>query len=77
MELRIIQCDNGYVLISEIQVTATEKETVYDPVEDDGNSQDCLKRMLLRVAEHFGFQYDKFNPDNLEITFNRKGHKVE
>jgi hypothetical protein len=37
----------------------------------------ALGKLLIRVAEYFGMQYDKFSNNNLSITFNKKGGKLE
>ncbi len=35
-----------------------------------------LTKLLYSVAEHAGYTYDKFKEDNLNITFDKKGHKL-
>lgn len=74
-ELKIIECDEGYVLTHEVQVTDTLRETQYIPIQERTDEQECMVRLLLAVAEHFGFGYDTFRPDNLNIKCNKKGHK--
>jgi len=76
-ELKIIECDNGFVLSYKYRETEDKEETYLIPIEDTGDERDCLKRMLIKVAEYFGEDYNKFRPDNIEITFTRKGHKCE
>ena len=73
-ELKIIESMNGYVLIYDIKEDDFT-ETFYLPVEDMGDEKDCLKRLLEAVADHFGFNYDRFRPNNLNITFDKEGHK--
>ena len=76
-ELKIIESETGYVLVSEYWETEDRKETSYVPIEDASGEEDCLKRMLLAVAGHFGVEYDRFGKHNINITFDKKGHKVE
>lgn len=77
IDLKIIQADNGFILVSGIINDDNTKEFQYVVVEDTDNEQECIASMLTKVAEHFGFVYDKFSPNNLNITFDKKGHKVD
>ena len=77
--LTIKQADNGYILEYEID-SGTEGR--HDWVEkhvvvEVGDEDDDFTKLLYAVAEHFGYTYNKFSPNNLEINFNKKGHKVE
>ena len=76
-ELKIIWCENGYMLSHEEEIDDGIMRTVNIVIEDNENDKECMKRMLMAVAEHFGEMYDKFAPDNLEISFTRAGHKHE
>lgn len=76
-DLKIMEADNGFILESEITNCDNQKEFQYVVVEDTDNEQECIASMLTKVAEHFGFIYDKFSPHNLNITFDKKGHKVD
>ena len=78
-ELKIIESSDGegYVLVSEYWETEDRKETDYKPIQDTNGELDCLKRMLEAVADHFGFKYDKWCRENINITIDKKGHKVE
>jgi len=76
-ELKIIESGGGYVLVFDYWETDDRMETDYIPIEDFAGEEDCLKRMLLAVADHFGFHYDRYGRENINITFDRKGHKVE
>jgi hypothetical protein len=38
--------------------------------------KETLQLLLYRIAEEFGFGYDKFSKENINITFDKKGHKV-
>uniref|UniRef100_A0A6M3LKA8 Uncharacterized protein n=1 Tax=viral metagenome TaxID=1070528 RepID=A0A6M3LKA8_9ZZZZ len=76
-ELRIIESDRGYVLVSEYWETDDRKETDYIPIEDVNGEDDCMKRLLEAVAEHFGYSYNKYGKNNINVTFDKLGHKVE
>jgi len=76
-ELKIEGSDDGFVLIYQTEVRDGIWETEYVPVEDLGDEQDLFRRLLDRVAEYFGMEYNKWNPSNLNITFDKRGHKVE
>ncbi|MEO5366085.1 MAG: hypothetical protein H7831_06970 [Magnetococcus sp. WYHC-3] len=77
--LEIIEAEDGkgYVLRYEYLEAENRYETSYVPIESTGDEQDCMKRLLEAVAEHFGYSYDKFKSDNLNISWDRKGHKVD
>lgn len=92
-KITIHKVDNGYILEfpNEIIIdderteVVTEKEVVemsYD--HDDANKfmtddeeKICLGRMLERIADHFGVMYQKFDANNLNISFDKKGHKLD
>jgi hypothetical protein len=50
--------------------------TVVEP-RDTEVDREAFGRMLQRVAEISGFEYDKFASDNLNITWDKRGHKWE
>lgn len=77
MELKIMWAENGYVLDYEEEIYEGVKVLRHAVIEDIDSEEDCMKRMLERVAEHFGYSYNKFSDKNLNITFDKKGHKVE
>lgn len=77
-ELKIKQANNGYILSWEDEISENEIRTCQQVIEnDEENENDVMKRMLEFVADHFGQEYDKWKEDNLNILFNKKGHKVE
>ena len=76
-ELTIKEATDGFVLMYDVEVRDDVWETEYIPVEDTGDDNDLLRRMLEKVAEHFGMHYDKWGHGNINITFDKKGHKVE
>ncbi len=70
MKLTIESCDNGFILQKHSE--GNTKSVIYD---DD--EREAMKILLTEVAEYFGETYDKFKEDNLNITFSKKGHKIE
>lgn len=74
-ELKITECENGYILESQIEITEGRFEPSYEVVEEIKDDRDCMKRLLELIASFFGHDYNKFAPDNLKITFDKKGHK--
>jgi hypothetical protein len=72
---------NGYIVVDTYLEEIDEGNKIYsqdiDLIEDTGDDKDALKRLLESVAEKCGFSYDKYGKENLNITFDKKGHKVE
>jgi len=75
-ELKIIEAENGYILESEYYETDIRLVKEYKVVEDVHSEPDLI-RLLENVAEHFGYGYDKWGKENINITFDKPGHKVE
>jgi hypothetical protein len=46
-------------------------------IEETDNEKADLQRLLECIAEKCGYSYDKFGSENLNITFDKKGHKVD
>lgn len=81
-ELSIRETLNGYILTwYEEQVDddgrkfKEKKELSIEEI--DENENDAMKRMLEQVAEYFGYCYDKYGEENLDINFSKKGYKLE
>ena len=68
--------NDGYIIKYQEVVDEDETEDIYLAFNGDDEKESMIK-LLTAIAEHFGFVYDKFSPNNLNITFDRKGHKVE
>lgn len=49
---------------------------VFEENEVEGKKE-VMGRLLEYVADYFGLGYDKHSKQNLKISWNRKGHKVE
>jgi len=75
--VKIREVENGYI----VTIPYLRDENIYDETEEviegDPGEEDTLKRLLFKVAEHFGAQYDKYKSTNLNITFDSKGHKAD
>lgn len=75
---------NGYIIYQTslyeindkgVKIFHTETEVLEEDAEED--DKQCLKILLEKVAECCGYSYDKFGKENISITFDKKGHKVE
>jgi hypothetical protein len=82
-EIIVEKTSNGYILKNKylyevndkgVEIYLTETEVIE---EQESDEKECLKRLLERVAETLGFVYDKYGKENISITFDRKGSKVE
>jgi hypothetical protein len=76
-ELKIEKIENGYILSYEEEVEIDKFITTKEVIEEGDDEKETMARLLHRVAEHFGFYYNKFVNDNLKISWNKKGHKNE
>ena len=76
-ELTIKESATGFVLMYDVEVRDDVWETEYIPIEDIGDENDLIRRFLEKVAEHFGAHYNKYGKENLNITFDKRGYKVE
>ena len=55
--------DSEYLMYEELQGVDSEKV--------------AFTRMVYALADHFGFTYNKYGSDNLKITWDSKGEKLE
>lgn len=81
LTLKIEKVEDGYILswYEEIDDNTWEerKKVVFGSDCTDKEEQEGMKKLFYAIAEYFGERYDKRRSDNLSITFDRKGHKVE
>ena len=75
--ITIEQIDSSYVVVhtgsyEHEEGTFTDKSLV---IEDD--ERKCMESLLYKIAEELGVQYNKWNKDNLNITWDKKGHKLD
>ena len=77
-ELKIVEAENGYILSFDVLMDEDGRmELCQNVIEENGDTNDLFRRLLENVAEHFGMEYDKWKSDNLNITFDKKGHECE
>jgi hypothetical protein len=76
--ISIEEVDNGYIVTRH---NYNKEERTVDPeifvVEDTDYDNEALKKVLLQVAELLGCTYDRWGSENINITFDQKGHKAE
>ncbi len=67
------------------------KENIYDHTDDDGkdifdekvsiinmdSDKEDLTKVFELIADWFGYSYDKYGKENLKISWDKKGHRVE
>lgn len=79
-KLEIKKINNGYVLKIPNEQDQVIEERFPDSDDEYNKGLDeeqyTMKQLLEKVAEYFGMQYDKFELNNLNITFDLHGHKV-
>lgn len=92
MKLTIEQTNNGYILSWQEEglerrpslsaISETYPETLVfreqkEVIEGDEEDNKVIEKLLYRVAEFFGAPYEKYGENNLNISWNKKGHKLE
>ena len=74
MKIEIEEVSNGYIITD---LTNDEIYNNRELIEHTGTTKDILILLLEKVANLSGlYQYDKFSKENMDIKFNKKGHKV-
>lgn len=68
---------NGYLIKYWEEDDDGEEEEIIEVVEETDDENEAIIKLLYRTAEILGFRYDKFSDTNLNINFNRKGHKLD
>lgn len=78
--LNIEKVENGFIFEWLEQVEEdkwkAKKELIEVDFDLDPDKEGWI-RVLKYVAEHFGVSYDRFGENNLQISFEGKGHKVD
>jgi len=77
-EITIKKAENGYILEIphvEEEGAAPVIETVV--IEEENETNNTMTRVLREVADHFGFHYNKYGRDNLKISWDEAGSKVD
>lgn len=74
----VIKAENGYVIRSEEE---SENEEEYKKIEtiaiENEDEKEAFTGMALKLADYFGLHYDKYGSENLNVLFNKKGHKLD
>jgi hypothetical protein len=77
-ECKIIKADNGFIIEYQEEIDDSKFETKHIVIEDEmDDEKKNMADMLYKVADYFGVNYNKFALDNLKITWDEKGHKVD
>lgn len=82
-KIQIESIENGYILSwyedeEDVNgnVVKEEKKEVVEELDVLEGENETMVRLLTRIAEHFGITYDKYKENNLNIAFDKKGHKL-
>jgi ribulose bisphosphate carboxylase small subunit len=79
--IEIIKADNGYIVthtyIEDTQPNGINIMAQDTTVIEGDTDKEALKKMLEAVAEYSGVMYDKYGKENLRISFDKKGHKID
>ena len=75
MTLKIKQAENGYIITLPREQDTPEGQIVIES--KDGEEKQAFIDLVNELAEQFGFIYNKWKEDNLKISFDLKGHKLE
>jgi len=75
----IEKTDNGYVVSYKVDMDGeyykTEKQVFEE--ESEGFEKTAMTKLLFWIADYFGFHYNKFEAENLDIKWDKKGHKID
>lgn len=74
-KLIIQEAENGFI-ITLLPVTDDDL-IVNEIIENEGTDKEAMTKLLTKIAEHFGESYNKYSKENINITWDKKGHKVE
>lgn len=72
-----VEVEDSYVDSSGVRSEVRVVITVFEDQGDEEDGRKAFVDMVWFLAEHFGFPYDKWNNNNLDINFNGVGHKNE
>lgn len=75
-KITIQEAENGFIITNEIKAE-NEKTVEIFVIEDNDDDNETMINLLKKISECFGIFYNKYNENNLNISFNKKGHKVE
>jgi len=80
--IELYQADNGYIIKRSYIDDYEEGNPIYkDDVQliesNDYDDKETFVRLIEYLAESLGFHYDKYGKENLNITWDKLGHKVD
>ena len=73
MKIQIETADNGIIL----KVKQDSEDTDVNVFQYNDDSRDALKECLENIATMLGYDYDKYGKENINISFDKKGHKLD
>jgi len=79
-DVKITKADNGFVMVHSEEIEDGIERSITEVIACYGDERRTMTQLLLWMGQHFGSMdivYDKFGKDNLRISWDRKGHKVE
>ena len=80
--IEIAKLDDGSFVIKtwSLEDTAKNGKKIYSTnsyaIKEENDEKETLKKLLEAIASECGYDYDKWGQENLNITFDKKGHKV-
>lgn len=77
MELYIKTANNGYSITGEYKDNDGNYEEEPYVIQEEEDDKQTTTKLLLLIAELIGHSYNKFEEDNLNITWDKKGHKLD
>lgn len=82
MQVNIKKVENGYIVrySDKMEIVISDDVNNKDNIEyfkTSDSAQIALGKMLYEIADYFGNIYQKYQKNNLNITFDKIGHKLE
>jgi len=79
--IEIAKLDNGYIvkvnILEDIDENQNRKYSENEEIIEEEDEKKALVRLLYLIAEKTGYIYNKYGEENLNITFDKKGSKLE
>jgi hypothetical protein len=79
--IQIIECSDGNYVLTENTIDVDEEGKRMKSQNSTTFSKEDFKEnvtaLLTHIAYLLGVDYDKYGKENINITFDKKGHKVE
>lgn len=80
-QIEITTVEDGFIIkhYSWEGTTESGEKTYKEDVEviEEEDERKALKRLLEKIAELCGYTYNKYGKENLRISFDKKGHKID